>query len=195
MRTAEIIRRTEETDVSVLLNLDGSGDCQIDSGVGFMDHMLTLFARHGSFDLKLRCKGDIEVDDHHSVEDMGIALGQAFAKALGEKRGIIRYGDAIIPMDEALVMTAADISGRGILGYAMDIPTEKVGSFDTDLVEEFWQGFVRNSGITFHIRQLAGTNSHHIIEACFKSAARSLRKAVAIDENDPDRIPSTKGVL
>ncbi len=195
MRTAETIRRTEETDVSVLLNLDGSGDCQIDSGVGFMDHMLTLFARHGSFDLKLRCKGDIEVDDHHSVEDMGIALGQAFAKALGEKRGIKRYGDKTIPMDEALVLSAADISGRGMLCYSMDIPTEKVGSFDTELVEEFWQGFARNSGITLHIRQLAGSNSHHIIEACFKSVARSLREAAAIDEKDPDRIPSTKGVL
>ncbi len=195
MRTAEIIRKTAETDVSVLLNLDGSGDCQIDSGVGFMDHMLTLLSRHGSFDLKLRCKGDIEVDDHHSVEDMGIALGQAFAKALGEKRGIKRYGDKTIPMDEALVLSAADISGRGMLCYSMDIPTEKVGNFDTELVEEFWQGFARNSGITLHIRQLAGSNSHHIIEACFKSVARSLREAAAIDEKDPDRIPSTKGVL
>ena len=195
MRIAEISRKTEETSIRLLLDLDGSGNAEIASGVGFLDHMLTLFARHGSFDLTLSCKGDIEVDDHHSVEDIGIALGQAFAKALGDKRGICRYGDAIIPMDEALVMTAADISGRGILGYAMDIPTEKVGSFDTELVEEFWQGFVRNAGITFHIRQLAGTNSHHIIEACFKSAARSLRKAVAIDEADPDRIPSTKGVL
>ena len=195
MRIAEISRKTEETSIRLLLDLDGSGNAEIASGVGFLDHMLTLFARHGSFDLTLSCKGDIEVDDHHSVEDIGIALGQAFAKALGDKRGICRYGDAIIPMDEALVMTAADISGRGILGYAMDIPTEKVGSFDTELVEEFWQGFVRNAGITFHIRQLAGSNSHHIIEACFKSAARSLKKAVAIDEADPDRIPSTKGVL
>ncbi len=194
MRRAEITRKTAETDIRLMLDLDGSGASDINSGVGFLDHMLTLLARHGSFDLTLFCKGDVYVDDHHSVEDIGIALGQAFAQALGEKRGIRRYGDTVLPMDEALVLTAADISGRGVLGYAMDIPTEKVGSFDTELVEEFWQGFVRNAGITLHIRQLAGTNSHHIIEAAFKSAARSLREAVSVDPYD-DRVPSTKGVL
>ena len=195
MRKAEITRKTSETDICFLLDLDGRGDAVIDSGVGFLDHMLTLFARHGSFDLTVRCQGDTRVDDHHSVEDMGIALGQAFAEALGEKRGIHRYGDAILPMDEALILAAADISGRGMLCFGLEIPTEKVGTFDTELVEEFWQGFVRNAGITLHLRQLAGRNSHHIIEGCFKSAARCLRKAVAIDEQDPNRIPSTKGVL
>ena len=195
MRKAEITRKTTETDVCLLLDLDGKGDAVIDSGIGFLNHMLALFARHGGFDLKVRCQGDTQVDDHHSAEDIGIALGQAFAAALGEKRGINRYGDAVIPMDEALILTAADISGRGMLCYGLDIPTEKVGSFDTELVEEFWQGFTRNAGVTLHIRQLAGRNSHHIIEGCFKSVARCLKKAVAIDEQDPDRIPSTKGVL
>ena len=195
MRTAEITRKTEETDIYLYLDLDGRGDAAIDSGVGFLDHMLTLFARHGSFDLTVRCKGDTRVDDHHSAEDIAIALGCAFCEALGEKRGIRRYGDIILPMDEALILTAADISGRGMFCSSLEIPSQKVGTFDTELVEEFWQGFARNAGITLHMRQLAGRNSHHIIEGCFKSAARCLKEAVSIDAKDPDRIPSTKGVL
>ena len=195
MRTAEITRKTEETDIYLYLDLDGRGDAAIDSGVGFLDHMLTLFARHGSFDLTVRCKGDTRVDDHHSTEDIAIALGCAFCEALGEKRGIRRYGDIILPMDEALILTAADISGRGMFCSSLEIPSQKVGTFDTELVEEFWQGFARNAGITLHMRQLAGRNSHHIIEGCFKSAARCLKEAVSIDAKDPDRIPSTKGVL
>ena len=195
MRTAEIERKTAETEISLTLALDGTGEARIDSGVGFLDYMLTLFARHGRFDLALECRGDTAVDDHHSVEDIGIALGQAFAQALGEKRGIRRYGDTILPMDEALILTAADISGRGMLCFEMAIPSPKVGSFDTELVQEFWQGFVRAAGITLHIRQLAGVNSHHIIEGCFKSAARTLRTAVSVDPAEADRIPSTKGVL
>ena len=195
MRKAEIARKTKETDIRLLLDLDGRGDAAVDSGVGFLDHMLTLFARHGGFDLTVRCQGDTQVDDHHSVEDIGIALGQAFAQALGDKRGIKRYGQCILPMDEALILTAADISGRGMLCFGLEIPAEKVGTFDTELVEEFWQGFTRNAGTTLHVRQLAGRNCHHIIEGCFKSAARCLKEAVAIDEKDPDRIPSTKGVL
>ncbi len=195
MRTSNIARKTAETDITLSLNLDGSGVSEIDTGVGFLNHMLTLFAKHGRFDLKLRCIGDTDVDDHHSVEDIGIALGQAFREALGEKRGILRYGDCILPMDEALVLTAADFSGRPYLGFDLPVPTEKVGSFDTELVEEFFLGFTRNAGCTLHIRKLAGTNSHHIIEGCFKSAARTLRKAVAIDPDFADEIPSTKGVL
>lgn len=195
MRTATISRKTAETDIYLNLNLDGSGKCSIDSGCGFLDHMLTLFSKHGRFDLILRCKGDTNVDDHHTVEDIGIALGQAFAEALGDKRGILRYGDTALPMDEALILTAVDISGRGYLGYDLQIPTEKVGTFDTELVEEFWLGFIRNAGCTLHIRQLAGRNSHHIIEGTFKSAARSFRQAVAIDSVFFDEIPSTKGVL
>lgn len=195
MRTAEIIRKTGETDIALTLNLDGSGIAQIATGCGFLDHMLTLFTRHGRFDLTLSCKGDTWVDDHHTVEDVGIALGQAFAQALGDKRGICRYGDITLPMDESLILSAVDISGRGYLGYALQIPTEKVGTFDTELVEEFWLGFIRNAQMTLHIRQLAGTNSHHIIEGAFKSVARSLRKAVAIDSACKDEIPSTKGVL
>ena len=195
MRTAEIIRKTAETDISLTLNLDGSGNSQIVTGCGFLDHMLTLFARHGRFDLDLTCKGDTWVDDHHTAEDVGIALGQAFAQALGDKRGICRYGDITLPMDEALILSAVDLSGRGYLGYALQIPTAKVGSFDTELVEEFWLGFIRNAQATLHIRQLAGTNSHHIIEGAFKSVARSLRAAVAIDNACKDEIPSTKGVL
>ena len=195
MRTATITRKTAETDISLTLNLDGSGISAINSGCGFLDHMLTLFSRHGRFDLELKCKGDTDVDDHHTVEDIGIALGQAFAAALGEKRGITRYGDTVLPMDEALILTAVDISGRNYLAYDLQIPTQKVGSFDTELVEEFWLAFTRNSGITLHIRQLAGRNSHHIIEGAFKSAARSLKAAVAIDKAYFDEIPSTKGVL
>ena len=195
MRAAEVNRTTAETTITVKLDLDGRGGSDIMTGVGFLDHMLTLLAKHGKFDLDVRCNGDTYVDDHHTVEDVGIALGQAFAEALGNKKGINRYGSAIVPMDEALIMTAVDFSGRAYLGYALDIPTAKVGTFDTELVEEFWMGFVRNAECTLHIRQLAGTNSHHIIEGAFKSAARSMREAVSIDPAFADEVPSTKGVL
>ena len=195
MREAEIIRKTAETDIALKLNLDGAGKSDIETGVGFLDHMLTLFAKHGRFDLDIRCQGDTNVDDHHTVEDIGIALGDAFAKALGDKKGISRYGSAIIPMDESLILTAVDFAGRCYLGFALDIPTAKVGTFDTELVEEFWLGFTRNAACTLHIRQMAGTNSHHIIEGAFKSAARSMRAAVKIDEDFAEEIPSTKGVL
>lgn len=195
MRTAEIIRNTAETKIRLLLDLDGKGAGDIRTGCGFLDHMLTLFAKHGRFDLSVSCEGDTWVDDHHTVEDVGIALGQAFAAALGEKRGINRYGDTILPMDEALILSAVDLSGRGYLGYALQIPAQKVGSFDTELVEEFWLGFVRNAGCSLHLRQMAGSNSHHIIEGAFKSAGRSLRQAVAMDAAFGDEIPSTKGVL
>ena len=195
MRTAEILRKTGETDIALRLNLDGTGKNKIATDCGFLDHMLTLFARHGRFDLDVSCKGDTWVDDHHTVEDIGIALGQAFAQALGDKRGICRYGDVALPMDETLILSAVDISGRGYLGYALQIPAQKVGTFDTELVEEFWLAFIRNAQITLHIRQLAGTNSHHIIEGAFKSVARSLRAAVAIDPVAAGEIPSTKGVL
>ena len=195
MRQAKVERRTAETDVAVTLRLDGSGLSEIDSGVGFLDHMLTLFARHGRFDLTVVCRGDLEVDDHHSVEDIGIALGEAFSRALGDKRGIRRYGDTILPMDEALVLTAVDLSGRSYLGYELGIPTEKIGTFDSELVEEFWTAFVRTAACSLHIRKLAGTNSHHITEGAFKSAARSFREAVEIDPDFSDEIPSTKGVL
>ena len=195
MRTAEITRTTAETDIRLSIDLDGSGKSQIDSGCGFLDHMLTLFAKHGRFDLTLTCKGDTQVDDHHTVEDIGIALGQAFKIALGEKRGINRYGDKVLPMDESLVLSAVDLSGRGYLGFDLKIPTEKVGTFDTELVEEFFLGFIRNAECTLHIFQLAGSNSHHIIECAFKSVARSLREAVALDPACAGEIPSTKGVL
>lgn len=195
MRTAEILRTTAETDISLRLNLDGTGKSGIATGCGFLDHMLTLFSRHGRFDLDVQCKGDTYVDDHHTAEDIGIALGQAFAIALGDKRGIVRYGDMILPMDESLILSAVDISGRGYLGYELSVPTEKVGTFDTELVEEFWLAFVREAKLTLHIRQLAGKNSHHIIEGAFKSVARSLGKAVAIDPRFAQEIPSTKGVL
>ena len=195
MRTSEMKRTTGETDISLSLNLDGKGDSTIDTGCGFLDHMLTLFAKHGRFDLYVYCKGDTQVDYHHTVEDIGITLGKAFCRALGNKKGIIRYGNTVLPMDESLILSAVDISGRDYLGYDLDIPTEKVGDFDTELVEEFWLGFVRNAGITLHIRKLAGTNSHHIIEGAFKSVARSLKAAVKIDPEFADEIPSTKGVL
>ncbi|MBQ8880580.1 MAG: imidazoleglycerol-phosphate dehydratase HisB [Oscillospiraceae bacterium] len=195
MRTAEITRKTGETDITLKLNLDGKGESRIDTGCGFLDHMLTLFAKHGRFDLELKCVGDTYVDDHHTVEDVGIALGQAFYDALGDKRGICRYGDTTLPMDEALILTAVDLSGRSCLGYQLEIPAYKVGTFDTELVEEFWLGFVRNCLCNLHIVRLAGTNAHHIIEGAFKSAARSLRKAVAIDPDFADDIMSTKGVL
>lgn len=193
MRTSNIERKTGETDISLALNLDGEGKSTIDSGCGFLDHMLTLFAAHGKFDLTLTCKGDTNVDDHHTVEDIGICLGKAFAEALGDKRGIARYGDITLPMDEALILAAVDLSGRDYLGYALEIPTEKVGSFDTELVEEFWLAFVRNAACNLHIRQLAGKNSHHIIEGTFKAVARALRAAVKSDGTDT--VPSTKGVL
>ena len=195
MRTSQISRKTAETDIRLSLNLDGSGASKIDTGCGFLDHMLTLFARHGRFDLDVECKGDTWVDDHHTVEDVGIVLGTAFAEALGNKKGICRYGDTILPMDESLILSAVDLSGRAFLGYALNIPTQKVGTFDTELCEEFWLAFVRTSACTLHIRQLAGKNSHHIIEGTFKSVARSLREAVAIDPLFANDIPSTKGVL
>ena len=195
MRNAEIIRNTAETKIALKLNLDGTGKSEVQTKVGFLDHMLTLFAKHGRFDLAVSCDGDTWVDDHHTVEDVGIALGQAFKSALGDKRGITRYGSQILPMDEALILTAVDLSGRGYLGYDLQIPTQKVGTFDTELVEEFWLGFIRNAECTLHIRQMAGTNSHHIIEGAFKSAGRSLRAAVAIEAAFADEIPSTKGVL
>lgn len=195
MRTADIARKTAETDIRLTLNLDGTGISEIDTGCGFLDHMLTLFARHGRFDLTVSCAGDTQVDDHHTVEDIGICLGDAFAEALGDMRGINRYGSTTLPMDEALILTAVDISGRGMLCYGLDIPTEKVGSFDTELVEEFLLAFVRRANVTLHIRQMAGRNSHHIIEGMFKSLARTLRTAVAIDPAFANEIPSTKGVL
>lgn len=195
MRRAEIYRETAETRIDLTLDLDGTGESGIDSGVGFLDHMLTLFARHGRFDLTLKCAGDTQVDDHHSVEDIGICLGKAFREALGEKRGIRRYGDAALPMDEALVLSAVDVSGRSCLVYALEVPTEKIGTFDTELAEEFFTAFAANAGLTLHIRQLSGRNSHHIVEGAFKSVARSLRKAVAIDPEFSHDVPSTKGVL
>ena len=195
MRTSEIIRNTAETKITLRLNLDGTGKSEINTGCGFLDHMLTLFSRHGRFDLTVSCQGDTQVDYHHTTEDIGIALGTAFSQALGEKRGICRYGDTILPMDEALILTAVDISGRSFLGFELPIPTEKVGDFDTELVEEFWLGFVRKAECTLHFKELSGSNTHHIIEGAFKSAARSLKKAVLIDPVYADEIPSTKGVL
>lgn len=195
MRRSVIERKTAETDIVLRLDLDGSGLSDVRTGVGFLDHMLTLLARHGRFDLTVHCKGDTDVDDHHSVEDVGICLGRAFREALGDKRGICRYGDAALPMDEALVLCAVDLSGRGCLGWDLPFPTEKVGFFDTQLVEEFFTAFVSNAGITAHLRLLAGKNSHHIAEAAFKGAARALRKAVAVDREFEDEVPSTKGTL
>lgn len=195
MRTSQINRITAETNISLTLNLDGKGKSQIASGCGFLDHMLILFARHAGFDLELKCIGDTFVDYHHTAEDIGICLGRAVKEALGDKRGIVRYGSMLLPMDEALILTAVDISGRGMLRFGLDIPTEKVGDFDTELVKEFFLAFARESDITVHIRQLDGENSHHIIEGTFKSFARSLRQAVSVDEKFKDEIPSTKGVI
>lgn len=195
MRTAAFTRTTAETDITLSLNLDGTGKSTVDTGCGFLNHMLTLFARHGRFDLEVSCKGDTQVDFHHTTEDIGIALGTAFAAALGDKKGICRYGSIALPMDEALILAAADLSGRSYLGFALPVPTQKVGDFDTELVEEFWLGFVRKAEITLHIRELAGSNSHHIIEGAFKAAARALKQAVAIDPDFANEIPSTKGVL
>ena len=195
MRTSTITRRTAETDIRLVLNLDGTGKSDIDTGCGFLNHMLTLFAKHGRFDLTVKCVGDTDVDDHHTVEDIGICLGLAFAEALGDMGGIIRYGNTLLPMDEALILTAVDISGRAHLSYGLNLPTAKIGAFDTELVQEFWLGFVRRASVTLHFRQLAGENSHHIVEGAFKSAARSLRAACAVDPTLNGEIPSTKGVL
>lgn len=195
MRKANCNRTTAETDISLSLELDGQGKSEIQSGVGFLDHMLTLFARHARVDLVVRCAGDTNVDDHHSVEDIAIALGEALKTALGEKRGIRRYGSQLLPMDEALVLCAIDLSGRGSLRYSANIPSQKIGSFDTELVQEFFLALSRTAGITLHIKQLDGENSHHIVEAMFKALGRALKEAVAVDSAYADEIPSTKGVL
>ena len=195
MRTSEILRKTAETDICLSLNIDGTGKSRIDSGCPFLDHMLTLFARHGRFDLDLSCRGDVEVDYHHTVEDIGIALGSAFAKALGEKRGIYRYGDRILPMDETLILSAVDLSGRAHLSYEVDLPSPRVGDFDSELGEEFWLGFVRASACTLHIRRLAGKNTHHILEGIFKACGHALCDACELDPRAEGEIPSTKGVL
>jgi len=195
MRISEISRETAETNIKLRLNLDGSGNSQISTGLGFLDHMLELFAKHGGFDITLSCVGDLHVDAHHSVEDIAICLGRAFSDALGDRAGINRYGSALIPMDEALVSTALDLSGRVCLCYGLDILAEKVGDFDTELTEEFFAAFSRTGALTLHIRQLSGGNAHHIIEAAFKSLARALREAVAIDPKNEGKVPSTKGTL
>ena len=195
MRQASIERKTRETEIALTLHLDGTGKAQIDTGVGFLNHMLELLSFHGQFDLNVSCKGDTQVDDHHSVEDIGIALGQAFLQALGDKRGIVRYGNFLLPMDEALVLCAVDLSGRDTLGYQVNIPAQKVGSFDTELVQEFMLGFTRNAQACVHFVQMAGTNSHHIIEAMFKGLGRALRQAVSIDPGRAGETPSSKGVL
>lgn len=195
MRKSEIKRNTAETKIELSLNLDGSGKSDINTGCGFLDHMLTLFASHGGLDLCVKCDGDTNVDYHHTAEDVAICLGQAFCEALGDKKGIVRYGNMILPMDEALILCAIDFSGRSYLGYKTDIPSAKVGDFDTELCEEFWLGFVRKAECTLHFNQLAGSNSHHIIEGIFKAAGRAIRQAIATDERFADKIPSTKGVL
>ena len=195
MRPAEITRTTKETAITLTLELDGTGRSTIETGCGFLDHMLTLFASHGRFDLAVKCRGDYHVDFHHTTEDVGICLGSAFSQALGDKRGITRYGSMILPMDEALILTAIDFSGRSYLAWDMNIPSQKVGDFDTELAQEFWLGFTRNALCTLHFRQLAGTNSHHIIEGAFKSAGRSIAQAVRINPEYASEIPSTKGAL
>ena len=195
MRSASVSRKTAETSVELTLALDGAGESAVRTGCGFLDHMLTLFAKHGRFDLTVSCEGDTEVDFHHTTEDIGIVLGEAFAEALGEKRGIRRYGDCVLPMDEALVLCAADLSGRGVLGYDLTLSAKKVGDFDTELAKEFWLGFVRSSGVTLHLRELSGENTHHILEASFKAAGRAMRQAASIDPDFYDDIPSTKGIL
>ena len=195
MRESVIARKTAETDITLKLNLDGKGVADIATGCGFLDHMLTLFASHGGFDLSVKCNGDTYVDDHHTVEDIGICLGMAFAEALGDKKGITRYGDITLPMDEALILSACDISGRACLCFDAEFPTEKIGTFDTELVEEFLLAFVRNCPMSLHVKKLAGSNSHHIAEGIFKSIARTLKAAVYIDPMLGDEIPSTKGVL
>ena len=195
MRKSEIKRKTAETKIELSLNLDGQGISNIDTGCGFLDHMLTLFASHGGFDLEVKCKGDVNVDYHHSVEDVGICLGQAFKEAVGDCKGIKRYGNMLLPMDEALLLCALDVSGRAYLAYGLQIPSEKIGDFDSELVEEFFLGFTRNAGVTLHLKQLDGRNSHHIAEGAFKAFARALGEAVSIDEKRADKVPSTKGVL
>ena len=195
MRKASIKRKTAETDIALTLMIDGKGDSKINTGCGFLDHMLTLLSKHARFDLTVKCKGDVNVDYHHTTEDVGIALGQALKEALGSKKGIVRYGDCILPMDEALILSAVDLSGRGYFVRDFDIKANKVGDFDTELVEEFFQAFAMNSGMTLHIRQLSGSNAHHIIEGAFKSVARSLKVAVSIDKDFASDMPSTKGVL
>ena len=195
MRKSEINRNTAETKITLSLSLDGAGKSNINTGCGFLDHMLTLFASHGRFDLSVECKGDVEVDYHHSVEDIGICLGKAFAEAVGNCKGIKRYGNMMLPMDESLVLCALDVSGRAYLAYGLDIKAEKIGDFDTELIEEFFLAFVRNANITLHVKQLDGRNVHHIAEAAFKAFARALRQAVEIDEKAQNEIPSTKGVL
>ena len=195
MRSAEIKRKTNETDIELKINLDGRGASQVNTGSAFLDHMLTLLAKHGKFDLEVSCKGDTEVDFHHTAEDIGICLGTAFRDALGNKAGIVRYADTTLPMDETLILTALDFSGRGYFACDLDIRAQKVGDFDTELCSEFWQAFAINAGATLHIRQLAGSNAHHIIEGVFKSMARTLRCAVKIDSDFASDIPSTKGTL
>lgn len=195
MRKSEITRNTAETQINLILETDGTGKSDIRTGCGFLDHMLTLFAKHGRFDLTVKCTGDTDVDYHHTTEDIGIVLGEAFKKALGDMKGIYRYADIILPMDESLILCAVDVSGRTYLNYDVSIPTQKIGDFDSELVEEFLLGFIRKSEITLHVKQLAGTNSHHIAEGIFKALARVLDKATAIDEKYKDEIPSTKGVL
>ena len=195
MRTATVTRKTAETDIALKLNIDGVGKSEIRSGNGFFDHMLTLLARHARFDIELSCNGDTDVDFHHSAEDIGISLGAALRQALGDKRGITRYADTVLPMDEALILTALDISGRGMLCCQLCLPSARVGDFDTELCEEFLNALALNAGITLHVRQIAGKNTHHIIEGVFKSLARSLRAACAIDEKAAGDIPSTKGML
>lgn len=195
MRIAEINRKTNETEISLTLNLDGTGKAEIDTGCGFLDHMLNLFSAHSGYDLTVKCVGDTFVDDHHSVEDVAICLGKAFSDAISDMKGIERYGDICLPMDEALILCALDISGRSYLSYGLDMPTDKIGTFDTELVEEFYLGFVRNANITLHIKKLSGSNSHHIAEGSFKAFARALSKATKINSSKKDQIPSTKGVL
>lgn len=195
MRKALIERKTAETDIKLNINIDGNGIGTVSTGCGFMDHMLKLFAHHSGFDIDINCNGDTYVDYHHTVEDIGICLGEAFAKAIGDKRGINRYGDITLPMDEALILVSADISGRSFLRYCVNIPTEKIGDFDSELIKEFWLAFVRTSNITLHIKELDGENSHHIAECVFKAAARALSKAVEVNEKRKNEIPSTKGVI
>ena len=195
MREAYVTRKTAETDIKLRICIDGQGKADVDTGCGFFDHMLTLFAAHGGFDLEVKCVGDVKVDYHHSIEDIGICLGKALTEAVGDCKGINRYGNMLLPMDEALVLCALDVSGRSYLAYGLEIPTEKIGDFDSELVEEFFIALTRNAGITLHVKQLDGRNSHHIAEAAFKAFARALREAVAVDESAKDEIPSTKGVL
>jgi imidazoleglycerol-phosphate dehydratase len=194
-RRAAITRRTSETDISLELCLDGSGQARVETGIGFLDHMLTAFARHGLFDLSLTARGDLHIDAHHTVEDTGIVLGQGFAEALGDKRGITRFGQALVPMDEALAEAAVDISGRAHLAWNAAFSREMLGDIDTQLFEEFFRAFVGNARVTLHVTSRAGSNAHHVAESCFKAAARALRQAVTIDARVADAIPSTKGAL